>query len=480
MEPVKTDLINALDKFDINDIRDLKRYYVVSQDEDGMTTKKLDVNLLIQSLRKILVIIDKAVELYIYKDFDDNRGYKIVTMTAEEMKAKFKTIILPIKKSTGKGSMSLWDLIQTEQYKKLLRMSRIKFSPQKYDDDSTYYMWHGLQWSVLATPHYRYIRHWLNHVWEIVCNRNYEVCEYVLNWIAKIIQEPRYKTEVALIIKGKHGSGKNTFFTNIIAHLLGNYAIANMTDMNNVIGPFNNMIEFKKLIVVNEAKASDDPMRKYLDNDRLKTTITDETIDINEKHKPQRISDNVLNLIIVSNNDCVNIVDGDRRLLPFTTSNAYAKPEDNDPQYTEIEQRRTEYFDRLTDEIRDSDFYPTLYTYFMKRDVSKFQARRFPQTKERREIIEDNKPPYELFVIDRITDYINGFDTLTAYNQYVTFCNERGFKNPGNVNTFGKNIKEWVDRKRRNTGDRGYYYVMNGEGLKHFRQHLPPTGLDED
>jgi hypothetical protein len=472
--PPKTDLIDCLDKFDVNNIRKIGDY-IMTTDLDGTPQQRLDHRKFISDLKRIVVIIDKAEEIYFYKDFDDQGGYHIKSLSEDRIGRKFKGIKLPMKKDDGKV-MTLWDYIQQEHVKSQLRMSRVKFSPQKYDGDNTYYMFHGYKYNINRRPHYhRYIKHFLYHVFAVICNKNRELCGYVFDWIASILQEPRFKTEVVLVVKGGHGSGKNTFFTNIICKLLGEYAIENITDMNNILGTFNSIIEYKKLAVCNEAKSSDDPMRKYLDNDRLRTVVTDPTIDINEKNQPQRIADNVLNLIIVSNNDCVNIADGERRLLPFTTNNEYAKPkiaDHTEAEYDEIESKREAYFDQLNDEIHGDDFYQTLFTYFMTRDVSKFRARKFPQTQERKDIIEDNKPPYELFIIDMLERFHNGIETQTAYELYNKFCLDRGFKNIGNINTFGKNIKDWIDRTRQSKGSRSYNYKLNALGVKHFQQYI--------
>ena len=47
----------------------------------------------------------------------------------------------------------------------------------------------------------------------------------------------------------------NIFVTNIICDLIGSeYALRNCTDANNIFGKFNSLIEYKKLVVLNEAK----------------------------------------------------------------------------------------------------------------------------------------------------------------------------------------------------------------------------------
>ena len=63
---------------------------------------------------------------------------------------------------------------------------------------------------------------------------------------------------------------------------------------------FNAVLENKKLIILNELQSIDS--NKYLNSDALKSIITDKKININQKNEPERLTDNVANFIMVSNN----------------------------------------------------------------------------------------------------------------------------------------------------------------------------------
>ena len=105
--------------------------------------------------------------------------------------------------------------------------------------------------------------------------------DYVLNWISNIIQHPGMKNETALVIKGLQGIGKNTF-TDVVSELLSGYSVANVTEMQELTGNFNSVVENKMLIVLNELKnCGDERMANF---NALKSIITDKTIRINEKN----------------------------------------------------------------------------------------------------------------------------------------------------------------------------------------------------
>jgi phage/plasmid-associated DNA primase len=65
----------------------------------------------------------------------------------------------------------------------------------------------------------------LDQVFNIISDPNNELSKYILNWISYLLHNPRSKIEIAFIIIGEQGTGKNKFFTDIISKLFGRYDI---------------------------------------------------------------------------------------------------------------------------------------------------------------------------------------------------------------------------------------------------------------
>jgi hypothetical protein len=80
------------------------------------------------------------------------------------------------------------------------------------------------------------IKPFLDHILNIISDRNNDLYNYILNWISYLLQNPGSKTETAFLIIGEQGIGKNKFFTDVISKLFGRYAIANENNINNIIG----------------------------------------------------------------------------------------------------------------------------------------------------------------------------------------------------------------------------------------------------
>ena len=215
------------------------------------------------------------------------------------------------------------------------------------------------------------IQFYLDFIKEVIADNNNELNEYILNWIAYIVQNPNKKTATCLVLKGAQGVGKNQF-TDAICEILSGYSASNVNDINEIVGQFNSVLDGKKLIVCNEMKNVGES--KYANFDGLKSVITDNVIRINEKGIPRYDAENVVNLILVSNNDYpVKIEKTDRR---YVVCNINGKYRGDLKYWCEFSKRK------------DKTFYQHLTYYFMNRDITEFNSRDIPTT-ESKKIIQE-------------------------------------------------------------------------------------------
>ncbi|WP_228828654.1 hypothetical protein, partial [Nocardia cyriacigeorgica] len=64
---------------------------------------------------------------------------------------------------------------------------------------------------------------YLNHLLQVVCAGNEEACQYLIQWMAHIIQKPDEKPSVAIVMKSVPGTGKGTTVKPLL-QILGQYA----------------------------------------------------------------------------------------------------------------------------------------------------------------------------------------------------------------------------------------------------------------
>ena len=209
--------------------------------------------------------------------------------------------------------------------------------------------------SVVA-PIYQLIR-------EGICNGVDEYNEYVLNWIALMIQKPHIIPQTALAIVGRKGCGKSVF-ANVLVNMIGkNHAIVGQ-GISEVFPRYNDGEERYILVVSDEALPLTDEIYS-----KCKARITNSRIEMEGKFKNKVTVKSHLHYIFLSNErDPVRITPDERRYFYI---------------------RHTDKF------VRDYNFFNNFmlqtyrngglerFMYDMKtRDISQFQPNIIPETPE--------------------------------------------------------------------------------------------------
>ena len=143
---------------------------------------------------------------------------------------------------------------------------------------------------------------------------------YIYNWLAHLFQFPGMKMGVLLGMYGPKGTGKNTLMRPI-QKLFGRHYIETSDAQRDVLGEFSELLEDKLVVCCNEAfwGGKKDTMGA------LKHLITEETIVINTKGVGKYTRENVLNILIMSNNErIVPAEEDERRYAIFELTGRYS------------------------------------------------------------------------------------------------------------------------------------------------------------
>lgn len=136
-------------------------------------------------------------------------------------------------------------------------------------------------------------------------------------WIATFIARPEVRMHYSvLLISEQQGVGKTTL-CNILSALAGRTNVSCPNEKTIVDSPFNGWVAHKRLAIVNEIY-SGHSRKAY---DRLKSAITDDEIEVNQKFQTEYKIHNVVHVVACSNSkQAIYIDDGDRRwLVPQVT-----------------------------------------------------------------------------------------------------------------------------------------------------------------
>jgi hypothetical protein len=241
----------------------------------------------------------------------------------------------------------------------------------------------GWCYEPLQYPDFDNIQLYLEHIKTYICGGNETIYQYVIKWLAYIIKYAGQKTKTALVLIGSQGCGKN-IFTNQIAKIMAPYSNSNISDINEITGKFNGILENLCLAVCNELKS--DKHNKAVDTNKLKYAITETEIRIERKYVDKTTAEKVCNFIFISNNfsPFKQEID-DRRNLDLQC----VKPDDP-----------VAYLKALGAEVDAPIFHQTLYTYLLSQDVPIDYdfVPTLPMTELKRTIQATDKSPFELFI----------------------------------------------------------------------------------
>ncbi|MDR9890974.1 DUF5906 domain-containing protein [Pseudenterobacter timonensis] len=136
----------------------------------------------------------------------------------------------------------------------------------------------------------------LYHVEQVVCAGNRVVSDYLLQWMAHLIQRPEEKSSVAIVMKSVEGTGKNTLVRPLL-QILGPYA-AQINGIRHLTGRFNSTLANKLLVLVDEAEITDPGCA-----DRLNTIISEPVFHLERKGMEPEPVANCARLIFASNHE---------------------------------------------------------------------------------------------------------------------------------------------------------------------------------
>ncbi|KAA6372387.1 MAG: hypothetical protein EZS28_032086 [Streblomastix strix] len=286
-----TNVLKSIEKCEI-DLKDpftLKN--ILDKSSNGEYANKIE--LVAQDLQKILKVAPcQNGSCYIIKEYDCINDTNVIHYKNKQaIYDQLRAIKLW---QDGKKNITVVDAF--EQFQSLFYKTRIKFISQ---NPLIFNVFQGYKYKQVDEIDQSKIEQFLRLVKDTIAANDDKIYEYLPNWYAYIVQNTVKKTETAVILQGLQGIGKNVY-TNVLCELLAGYSATNITDIDEFVGNFNSVIENKMLAVPNEFKNCGEQRTSNMD--ATKSIITEGSFRINEKYVPRHEAENVVNLIIVTNN----------------------------------------------------------------------------------------------------------------------------------------------------------------------------------
>lgn len=208
------------------------------------------------------------------------------------------------------------------------------------------------------------------HIYKILCNSDKEKFLYVLRWFAWLVQNPGQQAEVALVFKGKQGSGKGFIF-NQFAKIFGDAGVA-VSSIESITGKYNELVAKSVFVFADEAFAAGDKTSENV----LKALLTESFTMSENKYKAAGVVKNFMHMVMASNEEWVVPVSSDsRRFFINEATNIYAKGQCS----SEI---RDKYFDLLFNEMHNGGTAAMLFDLLRVKLDTWHPRKNVPDTKE--------------------------------------------------------------------------------------------------
>jgi|SaaInl8_120m_RNA_FD_contig_31_1797386_length_2121_multi_17_in_0_out_0_2 hypothetical protein len=274
---------------------------------------------------------------------------------------------------------------------------------------------------------------YLNHIKENIADGNEEVNQYLLAWLADAIQNPDDKPEVAIVLRGRQGTGKGVFVGEF-GKLFGDHYI-HLSDNRHLTRNFNKHLQNAMVVFADELRWTKN--QQGLQN--LKRNITERTLTIEPKGKDMFTVRNHIHLIIASNEQWV-VPAGkeERRFMVLDVGDAHIQDHD--------------YFKAIIDQMNQGGR-EALLDYLMKFPLDGVNLKKLPKTKALAQQKYMSFNPFERFWFDILESGINDpnsgqwaltITTKSLQEQYAAYRKGTSGTKKGSNTELGIAIQEAV------------------------------------
>lgn len=223
---------------------------------------------------------------------------------------------------------------------------------------------------------------YLFHLKHVICDGDQKAYDYLLSFLAHLVQKPMEKPGVAIVLKSVEGTGKGTFFEPL-KRILGTHA-SQINGAYQLTGRFNSVVANQQLVFADEVDLTDPRTA-----DKVKGLITEPRVCLERKGIDPIHMTSYSRFIFASNHEQVlRAGSRERRFLVLEPSAEYAQ--------------KREYFDHLWNWINANG--PSyLLKYLIIYDISNFDPRRAPVTKALLDEKLQNLTPYQHYMFSELS-----------------------------------------------------------------------------
>ena len=275
-----------------------------------------------------------------------------------------------------------------------------------------------LGWAVEPKQNDALVERWV-YLISNVANHDPAVKEWIMCWLAHIFQRPCDKPGVALVVKGKKGSGKDTPF-DALKLLMGKMFYNTGTPEKSIFSNFNGMMMDNLFFKFEEATYKDGKANE----DALKYIVTCKEMDVQQKNKDSFNVQNFSRFAFTTNNAVPVVTSDDERRFCFVQTS------------DEMRGNRA-FWEETYEGFNHPEFPAALLHHLLNYDISKWKPRDYPETAYGKSVKQAFIPlPAQYF-----RDWIEKRVSLADDGAEVEPFYEQAYKTLEKVNEFAPKFK---------------------------------------
>ena len=201
------------------------------------------------------------------------------------------------------------------------------------------------------------------HLVDVICSSCTTKSDYLIKFLAHMLQKPAEKPGVMIVLKGGQGTGKGALLQ-IVQRIWQGTSLFT-SNIDHVVGRFTGALERSYVVLLDEALFKGDKRAV----DRMKSLITEPRCQIEEKNQPSRSLKSIHRFFATTNHDQFGHTDiDDRRHAFFDVSDSRRGDET--------------YFDELFAAINDDKVIAAMMYHLRSLDLTRFNVRTAPRTND--------------------------------------------------------------------------------------------------
>ncbi len=291
-----------------------------------------------------------------------------------------------------------------------------------------------------------------------ICGYDEACYEYLLKYFAHTIQKPHIHNDVAVVMYGREGVGKNILLQ-LLGSVMGSQYYGESSEPRDLFGQFATGMYKRMVFVYDESDKKD--TSGFMN--RLKTLITGRQLRVELKGKDMFEVDNFCRLFFPTNNSQpFPITEGARRWFYLKASNKYVDLPD---------EKRFDHFEKLALHFQDKQVIYSFYKYLMAINLDDFNPNKFPKSEGLKQAIQI--PLILRFIHSTIlakkqSNTYKATSLLAMLKEYCT-TNNYNFQ-CYNATTLGKELQHYMDFNclEKKTKNSGVYYVFDFNGFRDY------------